>query len=529
MKTNPQQLVDTKSIRLALIEADGAGVVRVRGEFARGGVATQNKRVYPNKIWENEINRLGGLMKDRSVFGHPNHPSDGRTDLNKVSHIVTGLQLEDGILVGEAEILPTDAGRNLMVLLKANCKVGVSSRGFGSTKPNDMGEDVVQEDYKLVTFDFVADPADQTAYPEVIESTIFEGVDFSMTKLKTEGAAPIPAPTAPTIPLKVESAPVRVEDQEARFADDILSAVASMRSEVEATVRTSLLADPTVAGARAALEQVVGILRPFVLSDDAEAVVKSKESEIAKLKRDISERDLQITDLTKENTLLAEAAKTAGYFLYMERQLINDPDAVLIKKTIGDVKQYENAQALKDKLAAVRGELAERRAQQAKVEEERAAQQRKIEEEKAKELAATRALAKKLSESYEAKISKLNQAVDNLTQINQALAVQVHTEKKLRVHPRSSRIRDVIESSGAKTKKSVNQILESYRPDAVHDEDEAASLRARIRKYSRGGGGEESNPIYEARDNETESRAVEPNYNGSGVNLDELLRLSGTK
>jgi hypothetical protein len=527
MKINPQTLVDTRPIRLSLIESDGAGVVRVRGEFAQADVATQNKRRYPAKIWESQIKTLGSQMKERSVFGHPNHPADGRTDLNKVSHIVTSLQLEDGRLIGEAEILPTDAGRNLMVLLKANCKVGVSSRGFGSTKPNDAGEDVVQEDYKLVTFDFVADPADPTAYPEVVESTIFEGVEFSM-KLKTENTAPSGTP-------KIESAPVpaiptpllQTEDQEARFADDILSAVASMRSDVEASVRSTLLADPTVAGARAALEQVVGILRPFVLSDDAEAVVKNKEAEIARLKNTISERDLQIVDLNKENTLLAEAAKTAGYFLYMERQLLNDPDAVLIKKTMGDVKQYESAQALKDKLASVRQELADRRVAQQKVEEERATRQKKLEEEKARELAASRELARKLSETYEEKISTLKQVVENLTQVNQALAVQVHTEKKLRTHPRSSKIRSVIESSGAKTKKSINEIMESYRPDQVRDDDEASALRAKIRKYSRGG--EESNAIYEARDNVVAPRAVDQNYNGSGVNLDELLTLSGMK
>jgi hypothetical protein len=102
--------------------------------------------------------------------------------LNRVAHIVTKLWLEDGKVFGEAEILDTDPGRNLQALLKAGCKVGVSSRGYGSTKPNDKGEDVVQEDYKLVTFDFVAEPA-AGAFPAVF-------FEWKGQKLDTKNVTP---------------------------------------------------------------------------------------------------------------------------------------------------------------------------------------------------------------------------------------------------------------------------------------------------------------------------------------------------
>lgn len=511
MKIKPQQLVDTRPVRLSLIEASQSGNLRVRGEFARAGAATENKRVYPDKIWKKESLRLESTMKGRSMFGHPNHPSDGRTDLTKVSHIVTDLALEDGILIGEAEILPTEAGKNLMVLLQNNCRVGVSSRGFGSTKPNESGEDVVQEDYKLVTFDFVADPADQNAYPEVVaESGIFEGADPAIY-LKPLSEKVTPPKQEPV-----------TESQQLQFADDILSAVSSMKSEVTAAVRSELLADPTVAGARTALEQVVGILRPFVLPSDAESVVRSKESEISRLKLELDERDLKIKDLETENTQLAEAAKTAGYFLYMERALLNDPDAVLIKKSVGDVKKFDSAEALKEKLSSVREELTKRREEQTR-----------IEEAKAKELAASRDLLKKVTAERDDEIVKLRQVIENLATANQALVVRAHTEKKLRHHPKASKIRGIIEAANPSSKKSVNHILESYRPDEVRDEDEAASLRARIRKFTRGtsGGGMESTPLYEegpGPDDKAE-QTEHSNYNETNSNLDELYRLSGIK
>lgn len=514
MKIKPQQLVDTRPVRLSLIEASQSGNLRVRGEFARAGAATENKRVYPEKIWKKESVRLESTMKGRSMFGHPGHPGDGRTDLTKVSHIVTGLALEDGILIGEAEILPTEAGKNLMVLLQNNCRVGVSSRGFGSTKPSETGEDVVQEDYKLVTFDFVADPADQNAYPDVVaESAIFEGIDPAVYLKSTSDK--------PSTPEQKPSAPVISESQQAQFADDILGAVSAMKSEVTASVRSELLADPSVAGARTALEQVVGILRPFVLPSDAESVVRSKEAEIARLKLELDERALKIKDLETENTQLAEAAKTAGYYLYMERMLVNDPDAALIKKSVGDVKKFESAAALKEKLSSVREELTKRRETQAKVEET-----------KAKELAASRELLKKVTAERDEEIVKLRQVVENLATANEALAIRVHTEKKLRHHPKASKIRGILEAANPSSKKTVNQILESYRPDQVRDEDEASELRARIRKHTRGrSSGVESTPLYEEgpgpEDRSEQHEGI--NYNDLNSNLDELQRLSGIK
>jgi hypothetical protein len=123
MSTKPRLLVDTRPIRLSLEEGKDGDKILVRGEFARCGSATENKRIYPKKLWEREIGRLDKPMKDRMVFGEAEHPDSGRTSLNRVSHIVTGMRIEDGILVGEAEVLPTEKGKNLIALLRSGCKI----------------------------------------------------------------------------------------------------------------------------------------------------------------------------------------------------------------------------------------------------------------------------------------------------------------------------------------------------------------------------------------------------------------------
>lgn len=501
-----KQLVETRTVKLSLVEDKGDGKVRVRGEFARAGQATENKRVYPQKVWEKEILRLESAMKDRRVFGEMDHPVDGRTSLNRVSHIVTDMSLEDGVLVGEAEIMPTDKGRNLMALLKSGCRVGVSSRGYGSTKANDKGEEVVQEDYKLVTFDFVADPADQSAYPEVF----FEGVEFPMN-LTAKQEKQKAKDWAERIQAAAKAEEDGVEVDNVKLADEMLAAVASMKDEVREELRGELLSDPTVAGARTAVEQIMNILRPFVLPEDAESVVKSKEAEIARLKKECVEKDLKIAELTTLNGKYEAAAKEAGYKLYVERQLVNDPDATLIKQVMGDVKQYENADALKTKLASVRAELAKKRADE-----------QKVEEAKVREVARARELARKMSEQYEEKIETLTEAVEKLSTVNKALALRVYSEKKLQNHPRSAKIRSLIESAKPESKEEVDEIFENFAPAAPKDDDEAASVRSRIRSLTRGGS--EGNPA----DEETPRRKqVQEDYNGLGVDLDELKRLSG--
>lgn len=171
-------LMDTFPVTLTLEEStDGSGRLIVRGEFAKCDIATSNGRVYPYALWEREIKKLSKGMKERRVYGELDHPGNGRTELARASHIITSLSIENGIVIGEAEVLDTDRGRNVKAIFGSGCRVGISSRGFGSTKKNSKGEEVVQEDYHLATFDFVADPADDEAYPEPFYESSEEEVD----------------------------------------------------------------------------------------------------------------------------------------------------------------------------------------------------------------------------------------------------------------------------------------------------------------------------------------------------------------
>ena len=68
-------------------------------------------------------------------------------------------------VMGKIEVLNTPSGKILKELVKAGCKLGISSRGLGSTNDKN-GVTEVQDDFQLICFDMVSEPSTPNAYLE---------------------------------------------------------------------------------------------------------------------------------------------------------------------------------------------------------------------------------------------------------------------------------------------------------------------------------------------------------------------------
>jgi len=110
------------------------------------------------------------MVADRRLLGELDHPSSDTVSLSNVSHLITNLQMEGDEVIGEAELLNTPAGMTAQALIKGGVQVGISSRGMGTLSEGDDDTKIVNEDFKLVTFDLVADPSTRGAYPALAES-----------------------------------------------------------------------------------------------------------------------------------------------------------------------------------------------------------------------------------------------------------------------------------------------------------------------------------------------------------------------
>ncbi|MEM5853341.1 MAG: hypothetical protein QW228_03155 [Candidatus Aenigmatarchaeota archaeon] len=161
----PELLTEVHLVEFSVNEVSDKGKTRlvVRGPFGYVDKPTLNKRIYPRAIVEREINRLRGYIENAMLYGECEHPATGKTELHRISHRITKLAIVDDLVVGEAIVLDTPYGNIVKEILITGGRIGVSSRGFGSLSPTQDGYYVVQEDFNLITYDFVTQPAADVA------------------------------------------------------------------------------------------------------------------------------------------------------------------------------------------------------------------------------------------------------------------------------------------------------------------------------------------------------------------------------
>ena len=155
---------------LTVLNEGKTGPLKIRGIFQRADEANNNQRIYPQRVLEGQVRSLNEAIKERRLVGELDHPTYDMVKLSNASHLITGLRLEGKEVIGEAEILPTPAGKVVEGLIRGGVKIGISSRGMGTLSEGKNGTKTVNEDFRLVTFDIVADPSTRGAYPTLSES-----------------------------------------------------------------------------------------------------------------------------------------------------------------------------------------------------------------------------------------------------------------------------------------------------------------------------------------------------------------------
>ena len=175
---NKGLLIETHLFEAKLVEQDN-GTYLVKGILQRAGAPNQNNRRYPKEILERECQKYGQLIKERRALGELDHPDSPVINLKNVSHNIREIGWDGDDVVGVVEILSTPSGNILRELLKNNIRLGISSRGLGSVKPNKDDTVLVQEDFELIGFDFVSNPSTHGAFlsPTNMNESIKKEID----------------------------------------------------------------------------------------------------------------------------------------------------------------------------------------------------------------------------------------------------------------------------------------------------------------------------------------------------------------
>jgi hypothetical protein len=153
---------------------DGSKSHIIEGIFAMAESKNRNGRVYPKSIMEQAVGKYVDeqVSKNRAV-GELNHPDGPTVNLDKVSHLITDLQMEGNNVMGKARILDTPMGNIVKGLLEGGVQLGVSTRGMGSLEQRN-GVMYVKDDFMLNTVDIVQDPS----APQAFVNGIMEGVEW---------------------------------------------------------------------------------------------------------------------------------------------------------------------------------------------------------------------------------------------------------------------------------------------------------------------------------------------------------------
>jgi len=159
------EFYEFKIDRDLITEAEKSGKPLVMtGILQKADTLNRNGRVYPYEILKREVDKYMELVENNTAGGELDHPDSAVVSLANVSHRVTEMWWQGQDLYGKVLIAEdTPAGQILKGLLKAGFMLGISSRGVGSVKSKG-DQDVVQEDFELIAFDFVSSPSTPGAY-----------------------------------------------------------------------------------------------------------------------------------------------------------------------------------------------------------------------------------------------------------------------------------------------------------------------------------------------------------------------------
>jgi len=268
-------------------EAPSDGRMRVRALLQVADLRNKNGRVYPKSILEREVHKLQGKISGREAFGAGDHPADGRTRISDVSSIWERVWMDDkGVVFGDAVIVPTARGKDLMEILRAKGAVSVSARGFGETESKDWkGEtaDVVKEDYSLHTWDFVIGGGFQEAKVQQVREEEKPQHDNSeggrkVMELKTvdELRTAYPALVGQVI---AETRKSVEEELVPKFEKQVLEKFTSEKALIEEHVKAQILEEYQVEAMQESLRLIAETIAPWIEVDGDGALAVAGEGE----------------------------------------------------------------------------------------------------------------------------------------------------------------------------------------------------------------------------------------------------------
>jgi polyhydroxyalkanoate synthesis regulator phasin len=218
---------------------------------------------------------------------------------------------------------------------------------------------MVGEDFVLRSFDFVADPAMKTAYPQIFAEDVEVDAEQDLLaefpelaedlRSREREAARRDAEAAVGTMISANEEKVRSEMREA-FEKQLAEAIVGVRESVTEGLREEFSSDPEIGGARAVLGKIASLVGTFSGSGHSDEVA---------LRDAVRERDLQIASMKESLDKATDIARRASYALVVEQRIGGHPMGERIRKVLGDISAFGSRDALQNRLEDIAGEYDE--------------------------------------------------------------------------------------------------------------------------------------------------------------------------
>ena len=142
----------------------------------------RNGRVYPKQMMEQCVQHyVADRIKPGKFrsYGELGHPEGVEINLHRWSHFITELEWQGNLVIGKAQLVPTEYGRVAETMIRCGMDMGVSTRGLGGVDESQILEingkqGTLVTEYELVAVDIVADPS----APQGFVEGIMEGREY---------------------------------------------------------------------------------------------------------------------------------------------------------------------------------------------------------------------------------------------------------------------------------------------------------------------------------------------------------------
>lgn len=140
------------------------------GIYMQSEIKNRNGRSYPlNEISAAVEMATQRIKESRGLMGELDHPQSLNINLDRVSHVITEMNMMGQNALGKSKLLSTPMGNIAKELVKADVALGVSSRGAGN-----VDESGGVSGFQFVTVDIVAQPSAAGAVPDAVYESLME-------------------------------------------------------------------------------------------------------------------------------------------------------------------------------------------------------------------------------------------------------------------------------------------------------------------------------------------------------------------